>query len=204
MGLAERKEREKADMKRQILDAARSLFLEEGFEKTSIRNIAEAIEYSPATIYLYFKDKNEIFFALHCEAFIGLINEMQVVLNIQEPFERLVELGRRYFKFAYENPELYELMFVMTAPIETLECREEMWDDGKNAFGLLSLVVAECQKVGYFKDKDVINTSLMIWSFVHGLVMLHTRRRMSFFEITEREDRQEDAFTIFVEMLRKL
>ena len=51
-----RKEREKVEMKRQILDAARSLFLEQGFEKTSIRNIAEVIEYSAGTIYLYFKE----------------------------------------------------------------------------------------------------------------------------------------------------
>ena len=43
-------------MKRKILEAAKALFLDQGFEKTSIRNIADAIEYSPSTIYLYFKD----------------------------------------------------------------------------------------------------------------------------------------------------
>jgi hypothetical protein len=43
MGVIDRKEREKVEKKRQILDAARSLFLEQGFEKTSIRNIAEVI-----------------------------------------------------------------------------------------------------------------------------------------------------------------
>ena len=62
MGVADRKEREKTEMQKRILDAARVLFLEKGFEKTSIRNIADLIEYSPGTIYLYFKDKNEILF----------------------------------------------------------------------------------------------------------------------------------------------
>ena len=54
-------------MRSLILDAARSIFLEKGFEQASIRNIAEKIEYSPGTIYLYFRDKDEIFHALHEE-----------------------------------------------------------------------------------------------------------------------------------------
>ena len=76
MGIVERKEREKEDMRRLILNAARKLFLEQGYEKTSIRNIADAIEYSPATIYLYYKDKNELLFALHEEAFLKLMEEL--------------------------------------------------------------------------------------------------------------------------------
>ena len=60
MGIAERKEREKMEMHDRILQAATVMFLEDGYEKTSIRNIADKIEYSPATIYLYFKDKDEL------------------------------------------------------------------------------------------------------------------------------------------------
>ena len=55
MGVTERKERERQEMRQRILDAAQQVFVEEGYEKASIRNIAERIEYSPATIYLYFK-----------------------------------------------------------------------------------------------------------------------------------------------------
>ena len=68
MSITDRKEREKKEMRQAILDAALTLFREKGYDAVSIRNIAEAIEYSPATIYLYFKDKNEIFFALQYEA----------------------------------------------------------------------------------------------------------------------------------------
>ena len=69
MGVKERKEREKHDMRELILKAAHQIFVDKSFEEVSIRNIADEIEYSPATIYLYFKDKNEIFYALHTEAF---------------------------------------------------------------------------------------------------------------------------------------
>ena len=58
MGINERKQREKEVMRGSILDTAMKLFLEEGFQNVSIRRIAEKIEYSPATIYLYFRNKD--------------------------------------------------------------------------------------------------------------------------------------------------
>ena len=70
MGIPDRKEREKKELKELILKEARALILEEGFEKTSIRKIADRIEYSPTTIYLYFQDKNELLLALHQESFL--------------------------------------------------------------------------------------------------------------------------------------
>jgi AcrR family transcriptional regulator len=69
MGISERKEREKQEMREKILLVATEMFIEEGYDKTSIRKIADKIEYSPATIYLYFKDKDEIFHAIHDKGF---------------------------------------------------------------------------------------------------------------------------------------
>jgi AcrR family transcriptional regulator len=60
MGIAERKEKQKTEIRKMILDASMKLFVEEGFENVTIRKIADLIEYSPTTVYLYFKDKNEI------------------------------------------------------------------------------------------------------------------------------------------------
>jgi len=100
MGVKERKERDKLERREQILQAAHDLFLEKGFEQVSIRNIAEAIEYSPATIYLYFKDKNEIFHALHTQAF-GKFNEyLQSLPQIADPMDRLMFMGKAYMEFS--------------------------------------------------------------------------------------------------------
>ena len=90
MGIVERKEREKEEMRKLILEAAQKLFLETGFEKVSIRNIADAIEYSPATIYLYFKDKNELLYAIHNIGFQKMIEEFYPALSLADPFDRLV------------------------------------------------------------------------------------------------------------------
>ncbi len=69
MGIKERHERDREAVSRAILDAARELFVTEGYQNVSIRKIAERIEYSPAAIYGYFPSKDDIFFALAEEGF---------------------------------------------------------------------------------------------------------------------------------------
>ena len=184
------------------MNAARHLFLEQGFEKTSIRGIAEAIEYSPATIYLYYKDKNELLFALHEEAFVKMMAELSVVINVEDPFERLVEMGRQYIKFALENPELYDLMFIMTAPMETLACRDEVWEDGMKSFCLLQAVVNQCVAAGYFKVQDTETASLTIWAYMHGLVTIYLKNRMNMFQDERPIERIQQSFELFMKMLK--
>ncbi len=203
MGLTERKEREKEEMRQKILDAARHLFLEVGYEKTSIRGIAEIIEYSPATIYLYYKDKNELLFSLHEEAFLKMMAELGQVVSIKDSFERLVEMGRKYIKYALENPEMYDLMFIMAAPMETLECRDEIWEDGKKCFGLLQVVVDDCIKEGYFNGQNTETASLTVWAYMHGLVTIYLKNRLNFLGTDHQQERMNRSFELFIEMLKK-
>lgn len=202
MGVIERKEREKEEMRQAILDAARKLFLEQGYEKTSIRNIAEAIEYSPGTIYLYYKDKNEIIFALHNESFGVMMDYFYSIGEIKDPFERLIAMGQKYLSFGLENPELYELIFLMKSPIETLECKDEIWEHGHMATGMLKLILKDCIEAGYFKTTDIEPLCYMIWSTVHGLVSLHLAKRTSMYPEDERVGRIWAGFEMMVKMLR--
>lgn len=203
MGIVERKQREREEMRELILEAARKLFLAQGFDKTSIRNIAEVIEYSPATIYLYYKDKNELLFSLHEVGFRKMMDEFSIVAAVHDPFEKLVAIGNQYMKFAIENPELYDLMFIMDAPMETLSCREEEWDEGARSFEFLRITIADCITAGHFKNTlDVESASLTIWSFMHGLLSLHLRKRLSFLADSREIERIQDSFKLFVEMIK--
>src|SRR5687768_14798661 len=103
MTISARKERQKEELKAKILQAAKALFMEKGFEETSIRNIAEKIEYSPTTLYLYFKDKDEIFHALHTEGFTLLNQYFRPLIHVSDPFERLKAINKAYINFAKEN-----------------------------------------------------------------------------------------------------
>jgi AcrR family transcriptional regulator len=176
MGIAERKEREKQEMKDLVLQAAMDLFIEEGYEKASIRKIADRIEYSPATIYLYFKDKDEIFHAVHEKGFEIFFGRMEKLAVIADPFERLRKLGEVYLNFAWENPQLYDLMFIMWGPMDALK-DDTHWHCGTRAHDGLKQMVCECIETGKMKEMDVEVASMAIWSFVHGIVSLRIRNR---------------------------
>ena len=201
MGIADRKEREREEMRGSILDAARKLFITNGFDKVSIRNIADEIEYSPATIYLYFKDKNALLYSLHQQGFVKMVEEFQPLLTLTDPFEKLVEMGRSYIRFAVENPELFDLMFIMNAPMDTLD--EKDWVEGDQAFGLLMQVVQECMNTGVFQQRDARVVSMMIWSGIHGYTALYLRKRLGMFPECDRQPIMDESFTLFCETLKR-
>lgn len=201
MGITERKEREKEEMRKRILDAAQKLFLENGYEKVSIRNIADAIEYSPATTYLYFKDKNELLYAVHQKGFGLMLQDFAPIAAIEDPFERLVEMGRRYISFAMHNPELFDLMFIMAAPMEA--CRDDEWDEGKNAFNTLVRVVQDCIDAGVFRHQDAEVAAMMIWSAIHGYTALFLRKRMMMFDEERRQELMTEAFNLFCDTIKR-
>ena len=113
MGIKERQERDREAVRRAILDAARDLFVREGFENVSIRKIAERIEYSPAAIYSYFPGKDDIFFALAEEGFRLLYRpERHEAVHNLPPLERIRELFWQFYEFSNDQPEYFALMFL--------------------------------------------------------------------------------------------
>lgn len=180
MGIAERKEREKLEMRERILETAKQLFLEEGYEKTSIRSIAERIEYSPGTIYLYFTDKDEIFHEIHFMAFEQLKQEMKrSVEQVEDPLMQLRKLGEVYLNFGVNNPELYDLMFILRSPVAKLLSCEQHWHQGEDCFSFFRKIVENAIQKGALRPMDTVVASMMIWSQVHGMVSLFVRDRFS-------------------------
>ena len=173
MGIKEKKEKHKEDLKLKILDAAKSLFLKQGYEATSIRKIAEQIEISPTTIYLYYKDKSDIIYTLHQEGFKMLGSQFIVLQHVEDPFERLKAMGRIYMDFALQNPDFYQVMLIMKEPLEFVSkhCASE-WEEGEFAFTTLVKTVSECKELGYFKEMNLNSMALNVWAIMHGLCSL--------------------------------
>jgi AcrR family transcriptional regulator len=204
MGVSERRIREKLDIRQSILNAARELFLENGFQATTLRNIAEKIEYSPSVIYQYFKDKNEIFYTIHADAFSELIKCMRVSEKHKHPMDQLIALGEIYIRFALDNPGLYDLMFIMEAPIDFLNYLEDAkWTEGKMAFDYLKSVISAGIRQGYIKETDLESLSYLIWSTVHGLVTIYIRKRGLSIGLSDPETIIQKAFTIFSHLMVK-
>ena len=113
MGVKERQERDREQLRDRILDAARELFVAEGYRNVSIRKIAQKVEYSPAALYSYFPSKDDLFFALAKEGFRKLFEfTNDPAVTSREPLEAIRQGFLRYYHFSRTYPEYFELMFV--------------------------------------------------------------------------------------------
>jgi AcrR family transcriptional regulator len=115
MGIKERHTREREAVWRAILDAARTLFLAEGYANVSMRKIAEQIEYSPGAIYSYFACKEDIFFALAEEGLQGLRAHCSAAAPCSSPLEQVRTAFWRFYTFSKKEPEYFSLIFVDSA-----------------------------------------------------------------------------------------
>jgi AcrR family transcriptional regulator len=170
-----------------ILDASMKLFIEEGYDHVTIRKIADLIEYSPTTVYLYFKDKDEIFFHLHEMGFAKFLELNQNLADIPNPLLRLHKMGENYIQFGLTNPEFYDVMFIQRAPMNVLETMENCdWSLGDNALGVLQNLIRECMEKNLIKQAPVEIVAVSIWGMVHGLVSLAIRERLG--KLVPKED----------------
>jgi AcrR family transcriptional regulator len=204
MGTAERKSKDKEILKDMILQAARKLFAENGIEQTTIRKIATEIEYSVGTVYLYYKDKNDILHELHTQGFRQLGGEMRVLGHVADPMERLKAIGRVYIRFALENPDMYDLMFNMKAPMDFLESvYKKEWNEGKATFDVLKNNVEQCIKKGNFEGHQLEPLTFMIWGTVHGICSLHISQRVKGVNLEDPDTLLLKAYEEFVLMIDK-
>jgi AcrR family transcriptional regulator len=175
MGVQERRAREKEELRQEILAAARELFVTEGFENVSMRKIAEKIEYSPTTIYLYFQDKADLLDSVCEETLQKLESRLGALVDaVPDPVERLKAGLRTYIQFGLEHPNDYRVAFLLEyhppldAPERCLRCHTM----GQQAFDHTRNVVTECVRAGRFGPLDVEATSQTLWAAAHGLTSL--------------------------------
>ena len=169
MGITERREREREEVRKKILDAARDLFMTEGYERVTMRRIADAIEYSPTAIYLHFEDKDDLVRALCHQDFGRLLAAMEKEAPPTDPIEWLRQLGRAYARFALENPNHYRFMFM--SPMKP-EHKPEPTDPGHQSYEVLRASVARAIESGALRPGDPDTTSQVLWANIHGAVAL--------------------------------
>ena len=187
MGVQERRAREKKELRQEILDAARELFVREGFENVSMRKIAEKIEYSPTTIYLYFRDKADLLDCLCEETFTRLVKKQTSLdQTVADPLDRLRKGLRFYVEFGLKHPNDYKVTFMMTRPAMDQISGARSHELGKRAFAHLRNTLAECAEKGLLDVPDVEATAQAIWAAFHGLTSLLIARPRFEWESTNR------------------
>lgn len=177
MGVTERRERERQETRQLILDAARELFVLEGYESVSMRKIAEKVEYSPTAIYHHFRDKQALIEELCVHDFRALAAAFLRIGRVEDPVERIGRIGEAYVAFGLQNPSQYRFMF-MTAGIDKSESaisQEMKGNPEEDAYAFLRSAVAEAVAQERFRpgydDADLV--SQILWAGVHGVTSLH-------------------------------
>jgi AcrR family transcriptional regulator len=185
MGTKERREREKENLRQEILDAARQLFLRNGYENVSMRRIAKEIEYSPATIYLYFKNKSELFHSLCEEAFAKLDKELDGIAKTNGDPARAVALDtstdtewclrkgtEAYINFGLRYPHHYRLLFLTPHPEDKDPEFQFKGSAGERSFTFLLQVVSLGIEQGKFRKSDPMMLAQACWAVMHGITSL--------------------------------
>lgn len=174
MGPHERKERQRLQVRQTILDAARELFAEQGYDSVTMRKVAEKIEYSPTAIYLHFKDKEQLIRELCDHDFLAFAQEFQKIARTKDPIERLRKAGHAYISFGNEFRQQFRLMFMTPVARPADESTLRRGDPAEDAYAFLLATVSEAFSAGRFRKelKDPELIAQMVWSGVHGVIAL--------------------------------
>jgi AcrR family transcriptional regulator len=179
MGIRERQDRERQAVRQAILDAARDLFVSEGYRNVSIRKIAERIEYSPAAIYSYFPSKDDIFFALAEEGFRRLDARVRSVVPHEDPLQEVRATWWAYYEFSKEQREFFELMFVdRSVPQIT-----EQWTGLAFVHQMLAFAASRIQRcidAGHFHPETNAEVAMhLIWGSLTGPAVIGSGCRLA-------------------------
>lgn len=179
MGSKERQDRERQAITSSILNAARELFVAEGYPSVSIRRIAERIEYSPAAIYSYFSSKDDIFLALAAEGFHLLDAKVQRAMTSSNPLENVRGCWWAFYEFSQEHPAYFELMFVdRSVPSIT-----QQWEGFEFLQQMLAKAGAAIQRAidaAAFPPSLNPNAAMhMLWASLTGPAVVGIRHRLA-------------------------
>jgi AcrR family transcriptional regulator len=178
VGVKERQEREREAVARAILDAARELFVAEGYQNVSIRKIAERIEYSPAAIYGYFPSKDDIFLALAEEGFRLLFVPAEEA-SAPDPIDQIRAGFWRLYTFSKEHPEYFALMF-LDRSVPRISRDWQRFGFVKEMRGRMAAHIQSVIDAGFFPagtQADAVFRILM--AAIHGVAVMRLCERLA-------------------------
>jgi AcrR family transcriptional regulator len=157
----------------EILEAAKQLFVEEGYAATTIRRIAAKLGISSTALYVYFPDKDAILVEICDITFAGLIAELdEVRRDATDPLDALARCLEQYIRFGLRHPNEYELTFVTRRAKELQKLKPENEKLGMQAYGRFYDCVDAVVGAGLTSESDTRRLTHQLWAAIHGLVVL--------------------------------
>ena len=178
MGIKERRQRQRQQLRSSILAAAREIASTEGWQSVTIRKIAELIEYSPPLIYEYFDSKEDLLLEL---VRMGYAQQLEAVEAAREassdsPEKALLAMAHAWCRFAFDSPDLYQVMYGLGGvSFPVTELRNEGEKIGEAMARVLRDMPAKTGK----EAEDIWEKVTLAWGTLHGLVALAMAGRIA-------------------------
>jgi len=205
MGITERKAREKLQRRQDILEAARSVFSEKGFQNATMDEIAERVEISKPTIYLYFDSKEDLYKSIVLEDF------WKAEERLKESFDSdagLVEKWRSvylaYVEHCVENPEYVHISQQLLAPESRQRVSDNLLEEFDNhtdeILGYMVQTLEESKETGLVRDDLTLRRMLLIaWRMTVGLLELYFSERTTEMGVDDYHELFESAFDVLMD-----
>ncbi len=198
MGLKERRQREKKARREEILKAARELLHKKGINGASMNQIAKKAELGVATLYSYFKNKEELFLTIQQEG-LELLEEIttKAVENETDPRIQLKKTAFAYLTFSQKRKNYYYIINYFISTPEILfepKLKTEIDEQAAKSMQVAESIIEEGIEKGIFKETDIRRTSIMFSGLVHGLTQYQKFKDTIF-----ADDKHEEIFEFSVD-----
>jgi len=200
MGIAERRERERQRRRNEIIDAAEKIFFANGFENASVESVTNEAELSKATLYLYFKSKEELYFAVCMRGQDKLFSTIEEsVVGVSDTVELIVAYLGGMVRFQKKYPDYFNsLFYFQTHPVSLVEDNEDVQRNREmDRYHLNKWIelIEKGKKEGLIrKNVNPIQTVLLIWMQLSGFLKMYSAMQPELkkdFNYTEEELLQE-------------
>ena len=203
MGIQERKQRERELRRRQIMNAARKVFSCKGFAKTTMEDIAREAELSPGTLYLYFRNKDELYASLSVEVLEHLYEKLKrvYVREARNPGMRIDYLKQTLYAEYEVDPLILLNLFHLQSSDILRNLAPPMLTTLKNlsqkSLEIISKIFAEGMETRDFIDKRPETLSEIMWALFSGVVLWEESKRIIRNEDETHQPAFDTAFEIF-------
>jgi AcrR family transcriptional regulator len=174
MTIEERKRKAGNEIKEKIVKAAEQLFFKGGYEELSMRKIARLIDYSPTTIYRFFKNKEDLLGTITDNTYFNLSKRFEKIKKNQSlsTLEKLKLLIEEYIRFGLANPDIYKL-YIALAKVEIKDngIYETIGGKTYRIFGSWQTLIDEMIKKGELVGSNSISIIVLIWNTVEGFII---------------------------------
>jgi len=178
MGIAERKEREKEQKQNAIIDAAEKVIFSKGLEAATMEEIADVAEFSKGTIYLYFRNKEDLYFAIHSRG-IQLLHQMfeKAIKNIEKAIDQVLAVGRAYYEFSKVHADYYKAMVYYDCHPGKADSdspfAEQCNLEGEQVLKFLAMMIQRgIDDKTIRPDLDPVKTGIILWGQSMGMIQL--------------------------------